>query len=209
MVDKLDDFAENIGAKDIRAGTVAEAEKASSALGDARTLWGRFRRSEAIEDLIERAKLSAGQYSQSGMENALRKEFRAFAKNKDKMRGFSPEEKTAIIKVASGGPVQNLTRLVGKMAPRGVVSGGFALGAGAMGGPLVGGAVMAAGEVGKRTATAMTSRNAQRAAELVRTGGKRPSPKQLTKEQQAKLAAMLAAITEQEQRLPFGLSTTP
>src|SRR3990167_4340282 len=28
MVDKLDDFAENIGAKDIRAGTVAEAEKA-------------------------------------------------------------------------------------------------------------------------------------------------------------------------------------
>jgi hypothetical protein len=101
-------------------------------------------------------------------------------------------------------------RLVGKLAPTGVVS--FGAGAGvpfmvgnAMGGPAVGaaaaGATMGAGILGRNAATAMTSRNARIAAELARNGGQAVQG-MLTPQQQAIAQALIAGGGNQMGRVP-------
>jgi hypothetical protein len=178
MIDKLDDFVDRLNPSDFSliAGDKAGVESLQSARG----LWSRVRKGEAIDDLIDRAGIRAQQFSGSGYENALRTEFRQLAMNKNKMRGFSEEEQAAIRRVAEGGPIENALRFLGKLAPRGVVSGGFHLGVGAASSPLVGAATMIAGEGARRGATALTSRNARLASELMRAGGETLHPVPLT-----------------------------
>lgn len=169
MRDQLDDYVQGLGANDIVGGI--DSTVATTALRNARDLWSRSRKGEIIEELIENAKLRASQFSGSGLENALRTEFRTLSRNKTRMRGFSAEEQAAIRKVATGGPVGNALRFLGKFAPRGIVSTTLSGGAGfALGGPAGSAAMLGAGEAGRMGATALTRRNALAASELVRRG---------------------------------------
>ena len=102
MVDKLDDWVSGLTPRDVTQG--GNVGRATAALTEARSLWGRARRGEIIEDLIDRAKLRASQFSGSGLENALRTEFRQLAMNEKRMRGFSDAERNAIEAVSRGGP---------------------------------------------------------------------------------------------------------
>lgn len=142
------------------------------------------KRGEMIDEAVNLAGIRAGQFTGSGYENALRTEFRALARKieKGQIKGLSPEQIAAINRVASGGPVENIARDIGKAAPTGVVSA--SLGGGvpflignAIGGPGVGAAAgagaMAAGALGRRAATSMQARNAAVASALMR-GGKVP-----------------------------------
>ncbi len=140
----------------------------------AREMWSRMRKAETIQGVIERAKNSAPSLTQSGMENALRQQFRQLADNPRRMRSFTKEEREAITRVVRGTVPQNITRGVGKLAIRGPVSGGVSLGVGnAIAGP-VGAAVLAgAGEASKLAATLMRLRDVRRVDELVRGG---PAP---------------------------------
>ena len=178
MKEKFDDFIANLKPDDF--SLVAGDKAGVDALVKARDLWSRTRKAELIDDLVERAKVRAGQFSGSGYENALRTEFRQLALNKNRMRGFSDAEQDAIRKAASGGPVDNLLRYIGKLAPRGVVSGGFHLGTAAAFDPVTAGAVMLAGEGARRAATAATAGNVSRVSELVRNGGVRAAPTDLS-----------------------------
>jgi len=196
MIDELDTYIQGLQPGDLVSGN---AQQATAALTEARDLWSKMAKSSTIESMIERAKDRAGQYSQSGMENALRTEFRQLAMNAKKMRGFSPEEQEAIKAVSAGGPLVNMLRLIGKMAPRGVVSGGFNLGVAAAADPTFGVATMAAGEVGKRSAEYLTRRNALMAAELMR-GGRGPQA-QLTPAQETILRGLMIGEAEQSPRL--------
>jgi hypothetical protein len=163
---KLDDFVSNAGPNDITGGNLSVA---IPALQNARKLWSQASKADTIETLMDRAKLSAPNFSGSGMENAIRTEFRALAKNDKKMRLFSDDEQEAIRKVAMGGPIENAARMLGKFAPTGVVSSGLSSGAGYfLGGPMGAAAVPAAGFVGRQLATALTKRNAEKASELMR-----------------------------------------
>jgi hypothetical protein len=169
MADAIDDYALSLGASDVVAG---EAENVGRLLSNARGLWSRASKSEVVEGLIERAENRASQFSGSGYENALRTEFRNLVQNPRRLRLFTPTEQQALRRVARGGPVENILRYFGKLAPTGVVStalsggiGAVAAGApGAVGVPL-------AGAMARQGATALTSRNAQLAAELMRRGG--------------------------------------
>lgn len=195
LIDKLDDRLESLTPNDVLAG---DANLATQALSGARDLWGRMRRSETIEGLIDSAKLSASQFSGSGYENALRTQFRALAKNDKRMRGFSGEEQDAIRKVAQGGPIENVLRFLGKLSPSGVISGAAGTGAGyAMGGPVGAAALPAAGWLARQGATAMTGANANRAALLARSGGQLPAPQSLSPQQQALIQALLRGTTQQ------------
>lgn len=166
IVDEVDDYIDNLSEADVVAGDAAKAK----ALKEARNLYSRRKKAEEINDLVERAKISAPNFSASGMENALRTEFRNLAKNKNRMRRFTAEEQAAIKKVAIGGPVENAFRFIGKFAPTGVVSGVLTGGAGAMiGGPL-GAALPLAGLGGRAVATRMTMKNVSAAEELMRRG---------------------------------------
>jgi len=187
MLDKFDDFLE-AGAPELK---------------DARGLYSQAKKGELIEKTIELAGSRAGQFSGSGYENALRTEFRALERKiiEGQIKGLSQEEIDAISKVARGGPIENVMRYVGKLAPTGVVS--FGAGAGvpfmvgnAVGGPGMGaaaaGATMGAGFLGRSAATALTKGNAVRAALLARSGGVAPAatiPGPTSKVMQALIAA--------------------
>jgi len=167
IVDHIDDYVERLGIKDVTKGDPAQA----GALKEARALYSRQKKAEEIQNLFDQAEISAPNFSGSGMENALRTEFRKLAKNDRKMRRFNPEERAAIKKVAMGGPVENILRQIGKLAPTGVVSAGMgAMGGFAVGGPAGAAAVPAIGTVSRYAATRMTMRNANRAEELMRRG---------------------------------------
>jgi len=147
--------------------------RGSKTLNEARDLWHRASKASTIEEAIDIAGINAGAFHGAGFENALRNQFRALARRirKGQERGFTAEEIKLIQRTAAGGPVGNVFRWLGKLAPTGVVSGaasiggGFAAagGAGAVGLPLVGG-------ISRRIATKGTKTNAENAALLARAG---------------------------------------
>ena len=194
MVDNLDNWVAGLGPRDVTQGA-ANVGQATAALNEARNLWGRARRGEIIEDLIDRAKLRASQFSGSGLENALRTEFRQLAMNEKRMRGFSDAERNAIEAVSRGGPAVNILRMLGKFAPTGVVSGSLGAGLGAAAGGAPGAvAVPLMGAAARQGATQMTMTAAQRAAETARAGG--AGLPQSTAEAISEVAALLAAERE-------------
>lgn len=163
MIERIDNFEETLGPRDVVSGSAESA----TAFKEARALNTRLAKARTIQKLFDDAELQAGaNFTQSGMENALRQQFKALAKNDRKMRGFTPEERAAIKKVALGAPFENAMRLIGKFAPTGGVSGplGVILGTAGFGW------IPAAGMAGRVAATKMTMRNANRASELVRSG---------------------------------------
>jgi hypothetical protein len=82
---------------------------------------------------------------------------------------FNKDELAVIRAVSKGTLPQNFLRLIGKLAPRGVVSG--APGAALMTiEPTLGAATWLIGEGAKRAATAMTAKQATKAAETMRQG---------------------------------------
>lgn len=170
IVDKIDDFESSLGEADIVSGDAS----AATAFKEARALNTRYSKAQQINELFDRARTKAGaNYTQSGLENALRQEFKALALNKNKMRRFTPEERASIKRVATGAPLENALRWVGKMAPTGTIGQFAGLGAAAAVGP-AGLAVPAIGLAGKHLATRATLRNASRAESIMRTGPDAP-----------------------------------
>lgn len=169
MLDEMDNFTSGL-APELREGDA---------------LYSTAMRAKTIEKAIKRAEIKSSMYSNGGMENALRTEFRRLSLQIEEgaLKGFSPDEIAAIRKVADGGPLENVLRYIGKAAPTGIVSAGlstgvpFAIGS-AIGGPGMGaaaaGATMAAGIGGRAAASALTGSNAVKAALLARSGGKVP-----------------------------------
>jgi hypothetical protein len=145
LVDNLDDFVENAQSAQLTKGS----PEAIRALTDARELWKRAKKTEIIDDLVASADIRAeANYTQSGIENALRRKLVNLADNPRKLRAFSKEEQDLIKSTAKGGSVQNALRLLGKLSPTGAIpaaisgGAGFAIGGpyGAIGLPLIGGA---------------------------------------------------------------------
>jgi hypothetical protein len=174
--DKLDEFVESPPQGAVISGRGPEG---AEALRQARDFYSRMRKSDVIEDLIKDAELSAPNFSGSGLENALRTQFRNLAKNDRKMRLFTQEERAAIEAVAKGSGMANALRFIGRFAPTGVVSTGIGGGAGAgvgafFGGPVgagIGAAVVpAVGMTGRLGATALTRSAASRAGDIARGG---------------------------------------
>jgi hypothetical protein len=157
LVDEFDDFMDK------------QLPAAAGQYADARLLWQTQRKAQDIETLFERARNQSGQFSMSGMENALRTQFKQLADNPRRFGRFSPDEKAAILEVVRGGPAQHALRLVGKFAPTGVVPGIAALSAEGVA-PGAGFALAGAGLAGRAGAAALRNRSARRVDELVRSG---------------------------------------
>jgi len=200
MIDKFDDMVSS----------------KSPELAKAREIYRTAKKGELIETAIELAKSRANQFSQSGMENALRTEFRYLQRQiiKGQLKGLTQAEVDAINKVADGGTLDNIARYVGKAAPTGAVSfmagGGVPFMAGnAIGGPGVGaaasGATMATGLAGRAAAEALTKRNALAAALTARNGGVAVPKARMTPQQMAIAQALIAAGGTQGDQVPFRL----
>lgn len=152
-------------------------------LADGRALYTRAMRGEKLETLRELAEETGkSKYTASGVENALRNEYRNLNRRiiKGQERGWTPEQAEAIGRVDKGTPVSNAMRNLGRMAPTGPVSFMSSVGApgligNAIGGP-VAGAALATGTAmtgygARGIATSMGMRNAELAELLARNGG--------------------------------------
>lgn len=167
--DKLDDYVRSIDpAKNVMLGK-GDAQAGIDAFNEGRKFFQRGSKAETIDRLIRRAETTAPNYSASGMENALRTQFRQLSLNDRRMRGFNAAERKAIESVARGDFTTNAMRMVGKLAPRGFVSSLGLLGVGSVNAPLALTAAVA-GEIGKRGATARTTRAAESARNLMLSG---------------------------------------
>lgn len=153
---------------------------------EANRIYHQASKGQMIDEAVELAGIRAGQFSGSGFENALRTEFRAMARKiaKGQLKGMTDDEVAMINRIASGGSMENLMRDLGKAAPRGVVSSGltasvpFMIG-NAFGGPWAGAALsagaLATGDLSRRLATAIQSKNAGVLGALTRSGGAMPA----------------------------------
>lgn len=170
MVRAFDDLMADLRPADFTGG---DAELAMTAIKEGRKLFATQQKTRLIEDTIQKAQdMSSANYSASGFENALRQQFKNLLTNRNALNGFSEAEKAAIRQVAAGGPVENILRYVGKLAPTGIVSTGIGVGAGyALGGPIGAGAVLGAGTAARNAATTSTLNNANLARALVAGGG--------------------------------------
>jgi hypothetical protein len=168
LVDNLDDFVETSQPGQLAKGS----SEAVRALTDARDLWKRAKKTEIIDDLVSSADLRAeANFSQSGMENALRRKLVNLADNPRALRAFTKEEQNAIKVAAKGGPTQNLLRFVGKLAPTGIVSGGGSVGLGYLaGGPIGAIGLPLAGGIARQGATQLGLRNIEQLRNRLATG---------------------------------------
>ena len=168
LVDNLDDFVETAQPSQLAKGS----SEAVSALTDARELWKRAKKTEIIDDLKASAELRAeANFSQSGMENALRRKLVNLADNPKALRAFTKEEQNAIKVAAKGGPVQNVLRLVGKLAPTGIVSGGGSVGLGYLaGGPIGAVGLPILGGAARKGAEQLGLRNIEQLRNRLATG---------------------------------------
>lgn len=173
---------------------------------EANVLNTRAMRGEMMDRAEELAEIRAGQYSQSGHENALRTELRQIDRDiaKGKTKGLRPDQVDAIHNVSRGTQATNIARAVGKLAPRGVVSGGFhafPFTVGTMvGGPVAGaalaGATASTGVLGSALASSLQRNAAKRASAAMRAAGPFTSlPK--VKGADGLLAALLGQINNQ------------
>lgn len=164
--DHIDNFVENLGPSDV----IGNVDKpALDALGTARDMWARASKANLLETMMTKAKNRAEVVGGSGLENAIRIEFRKLAQSDRGMARFNPAEQDAIRRVARGGPMTNVARLVGKLAPTNMLAI-MAEGGAALMNPALA-AVPAAGLAGRGVATALTQRAARQASELIRNGG--------------------------------------
>lgn len=167
-ISKLDDFIGGMKPSDVVSGN---PRIASSMIYRARDAWSKASKGEEIQNMLDKAKTNAPNFSASGLENALRTQFRQLANNPARMRMFSKAEQAAIKKVAEGGPIENGLRMVGKFAPTGVVSSGLSAGTGfVLGGPLGAVGLPAIGGAARLGATSRTLGSARAVSEMVRGG---------------------------------------
>lgn len=174
--DKIDDFMRGLSDKDVYTGIEGDAAKASEFIFKARDLWSRVAKLETVEGLVDRAATSAPNFSASGMENALRTEFRALAKNQRQMRTFTKDEQAAIKRVARGTFGGNIARNLGRFAPTGPVSSASTAVLGTtLGGPVATGAAFAVAFGARKLATILTQRNIKALETIIRGGAETES----------------------------------
>lgn len=158
LLDDFDDFMD------------AELAKAGPQYQKARALWSTQRKAADIERLFERAKNQAGQYSVSGMDNALRTQFKGLADNHRRFNRFSAPEKEAILRVVRGDLPQNWLQRLGKFSvSRGGVSAMPAL-LGMSLDPTLGAILAIGGEAARVGSSALRSSRAGAVDRLVRAG---------------------------------------
>lgn len=171
MADRIDEWLGALGPGDVVAG---DAVAASNSIRAARSIWARVKKAELLDEAHERALDKAGaNYTNAGLQTALRQEFKRIKNNKALFRSFTKQEQAVITSIVRGASAENLLRWAGKFAPSSPLStaitiftGGYGAGLGVPGAL----ALMGAGEVAARTSARMGQKKVNRLNALVRRG---------------------------------------
>ncbi len=108
LLDDFDNYIVNAEPRQIVTGSPEVAK----AWQEARKAYGRVKRSEVFEKMIDNAK-----FSQSPPETYLRNEITKLAKNEKRMRLFTKDQQDAIRKAAEDDNIQSSLRLIAKFSP--------------------------------------------------------------------------------------------
>lgn len=169
IIKKIDKHLDKLNVGDILTGDKTQGVRA---LQSARKLWASAKKSEMIENALERAKNNASSGGTGGnIDNAIRQQFRSILNNPKKSRGLTADERIVMQAIVRGTKGQNLARLVGRLSPQG---NGLMLLIHGTGGVVSGGASLPLAAVGagaKAIADGATSRNVEQLSRIVRAGG--------------------------------------
>ena len=110
VVDEIDSFLDNIKGADIDKGAQISASDVGKKYKTARTLYGRAKRSEMLQDAIE-----MGSSRKAGVEKGIRNELNNLLNRKKSRKFLSKEDVAAIRKVTDGDFKQNFASLIGGM----------------------------------------------------------------------------------------------
>ena len=149
IINAIDDLAENINPSQVQGDLFQEQLKAAvgSSFKNARSMWGKLRKTEQMDDLL----LNAGTYA-GGLESGIKNQLNSILRNKRRQRGFTKAELDMMREISQGTPIGNLAGSVSQMGlsatggRAGMAAGGMATGGGlgfVLGGPA--GAVLGAG----------------------------------------------------------------
>ncbi|AGA64510.1 hypothetical protein B488_05180 [Liberibacter crescens BT-1] len=179
---RIDDLVSNPQKGDVLTG---DSSQASSSLQEARDYWGRMRKLETVDRLLEESDRNAGASVSRNTEMAARQKIKGLLNNAVKSRGFTPDEKAAADTVAYGKTGQNFIRGIGALAPTNMtgfaLKAGFpSLAAGVTMGPTVGGmlgvALPALGYGAKNLSESMTKESIDALRKLIISGGVKAAP---------------------------------
>ena len=150
VIDALDSRIERLGASDIASGAV----DAAPLLKQARQEWGKFRRFDKVQSMIEKYGDTPG---------VLKNQVRLLLLNKKATRGFSEPELDALRKLAKKGGVEGWLRLAGRAGidlknPAGNVVPLLTAGAVGLAGDAATGGLVTAGATGARYASQALTR---------------------------------------------------
>lgn len=170
IVNRIDDLVGNTQAGEVLSG---DAAAGAEALKTARDLWSRMSKANAVTEAAARGELNAAAAgSGANRENASRQAMKALRNNKSVTRGFTADEHEALMRAIVGTPDQNALRLVGKLAPTGIVSGALSGGVGYQAaGPIGAVAIPATGYVARKGAERMQEGFVQELIDIVMAGG--------------------------------------
>lgn len=202
---RLDEIMSGLSPQDVIAGNSA---KGLDAYKRAREMYLRKSLTETVDTAMDRAETRAGQFSQSGMENAIRTEMRQIAMNPKRLRRFNKTEQELIKRAARGGPIENAARWLGKLSPKGVVSAMPSLGAGLAIDPTLGASMAAAGYASNKAAEALARRTIGRLEREVRRGAPLKAYQPSRMERAVNRAAPFIAAP-QVNRAPLELTVAP
>lgn len=156
LMDRFDDYIVNAPSTDIVAGR----PDVIKAWEQARKDYSRMKKSEVFQDMIENA-----DFTTTGKEQALTTALQQLARNKRRMRVFTPDEQEQIKEAAKGGKLQDMMRVVAKFTPMTPAAAIFTAVSGPYGAGLAG-AGLAARQLGGQLRT----RDVNRLAEQMRLG---------------------------------------
>jgi hypothetical protein len=114
IVDKYDDFIENLHPNSTLAGT--SSAPAVNILKDARAVYSKMAKGETIENLIQKAKNNSSALK-TNLEQNIKSEFKKLANNNRGISRFSQDEQDAIRNVANGSVSRNVISALGRLAP--------------------------------------------------------------------------------------------
>lgn len=174
VVGHIDHYLLNLKQSDLFSGSAKDIGKI---LGEARQDWASYKRGQMVDTLESNADATrASTYGGGNANNAIRQKFRpATMNNMAKLRGWSPEAKTAFSRVVSGGPLYsgaNIARQIGRFAPdsklgfllHGLTGGGlFAAGIS----PAVAIPIATATYAAKKLGIALTRSNVEKVREIL------------------------------------------
>ena len=167
--DNIDNYFDGLKSGDMIGGN---PEKAAAAFKEANSTWRRAREAQFFERLIEKANNDvSANYSQAGLETAIKRRVKNELNSDTRSRRFSPETKAAMQRLVDGDNVGNFLRFVGRAAPRGIISGILAPAAAtSMFGP-AGMAIAGIGEIAKRASATRTINQADDLVDIAKSSG--------------------------------------